>query len=131
MAYDATTLQRVATYMTTPDGANGGIWMSGAAPSVDEAGNIYVAVGNGTVGTAANRSDPINRGESFLKLNGTNLTVQSWFTPFNWQILENGDIDLGSAGVLLIPGTTRALSGGYYWCPGLKDDGLDLSKLGL
>jgi len=112
MAYDATTLQKVATYMTTPDGANGGIWMSGAAPAVDEEGNLYLAVGNGTVGTASDRSDPINRGESFLKLDGTNLTLQSWFTPFNWQILENGDIDLGSAGILLIPGTTRALSGG-------------------
>jgi hypothetical protein len=112
MAYDATTLQRVATTMTTATGANGGIWMSGAAPSSDEVGNIYLTVGNGTVGTAANRSDPINRGESFLKLNGTNLTIQSWFTPFNWQILENGDIDLGSAGILLIPGTTLALSGG-------------------
>ena len=39
-----------------------------------------------------------NRGESFLKLarSGTNLTVASWFTPYNWQNLENGDIDLGS-----------------------------------
>ena len=112
MAYDATTLQRVATYMTTPEGGNGGIWMSGAAPSVDASGNIYLTVGNGNVGTSANPSDPINRGESFLKLNGTNLTIQSWFTPFNWQILENGDIDLGSAGILLIPGTSLALSGG-------------------
>jgi hypothetical protein len=112
MAYDAITLQRVATYMTTPEGSSGGIWMSGAAPSADELGNIYVTVGNGNVGTSANRSDPINRGESFLKLNATNLTIQSWFTPFNWQILENGDIDLGSAGILLIPGTTLALSGG-------------------
>ena len=86
--------------------------MSGAAPAVDEFGSIYLSVGNGTVGTSANRSDPINRGESFLKLDGTNLTILSWFTPFNWQILENGDIDLGSAGILLIPGTTRALSGG-------------------
>lgn len=112
MACDATTLQKVATYMTTPDGSNGGIWMSGAAPSVDEFGNLYLAVGNGTVGTSANRSDNINRGESFLKLDGANLSIQSWFTPFNWQILENGDIDLGSAGVLLIPGTNLALSGG-------------------
>lgn len=112
MAFDATTLQLVATYVTTPNGANGGIWMSGAAPSVDEFGNIYVSTGNGTVGTAANRSDPINRGESILKLDGTNLAIQSWFTPYNWQILENGDIDLGSAGVLLIPGTTLALNGG-------------------
>ena len=38
--------------------------------------------------------------------------------------LDDGHVD----GLL---GFTRAVSGGYYWCPGLKDDGLDLSKLGL
>jgi hypothetical protein len=38
--------------------------------------------------------------------------VTSWFTPYNWQNLENGDIDLGSGGLLLIPGTTMAFSGG-------------------
>ncbi len=32
--------------------------------------------------------------------------------PWNYQDLENGDIDLGSAGILLIPGTTLAFSGG-------------------
>ncbi len=51
---------------------------------------------------------------SFLKLvpSGTNLTVASWFTPSDWQTLENGDLDLGSGGLLLIPGTTLAFSGG-------------------
>lgn len=38
--------------------------------------------------------------------------------------LEDGFVD----GLL---GFTRAVSGGYYWCPPLKDDGLDLSQLGL
>ena len=94
--------------------------MSGQPPSADESGNLYLTTGNGTVGTPSNRSDTINRGESFLKLtrNGTNLTVASWFTPYNFTNLEIGDIDLGSAGLLLIPGTTLAFSGGkegkYY-----------------
>ena len=63
---------------------------------------VRVAGGNGTVGTPSNRSDTTNRGESFLKLtrNGTNLTVASWFTPYNFTNLENGDVDLGSAGVM-------------------------------
>ena len=45
----------------------------------------------------------INRGESFLKLtrNGTNFTMASWFTPYNYQTLNDGDLDLGSAGLLL------------------------------
>ncbi|MDB6017893.1 MAG: C-terminal target protein [Pedosphaera sp.] len=110
IGYDQTTLQRVAVYNDTPNGYNGGIWMSGQAPACDANGNLYVAVGNGTVDI---NGGP-NRGESFLKLarSGTNLTVASWFTPYNWQALENGDIDLGSGGLLLIPGTTLAISGG-------------------
>src|SRR5438046_896839 len=84
--------------------------MSGQAPSADPDGNLYLSTGNGTVDT----SGTVNRGESFLKLarNGTNLNVVSWFTPYNWVDLENGDIDLGSAGLLLIPGTSLARSGG-------------------
>jgi hypothetical protein len=110
LGYDETTLQRVAVYNDTPNGSNGGIWMSGQGPAADTNGNLYLSVGNGTVDT----SGTINRSESFLKLtrSGTNLNVASWFTPYDWQNLENGDIDLGSGGMLLIPGTTLAFSGG-------------------
>lgn len=111
MGYDAATLQQVSVYNDTPNGSEGGIWMAGAAPAADAEGNLYLATGNGTVGDGATNVD---RGESFLKLtpNGTNLTVSSWFTPFNWSALNLNDSDLGSAGVLLIPGTDEALSGG-------------------
>jgi hypothetical protein len=114
MGYDATTLERVVVYNDTPNGANAGIWMSGQPPSADEAGNLYLSTGNGTVGVGVNPRDTLNRGESFLKLtrSGTNFTIASWFTPYNYINLENGDVDLGSAGLLLIPGTTLALSGG-------------------
>src|SRR5207244_10363443 len=73
-------------------------------------GNLYLSTGNGTVDI----SGTVNRGESFLKLTrgGANLNVATWFTPYNWMDLENGDVDLGSAGLLLIPGTSLALSGG-------------------
>jgi hypothetical protein len=47
-----------------------------------------------------------------LTRNGTNFTISSWFTPYNWQALESGDTDLGSGGVLLIPGTNLLFSGG-------------------
>ncbi len=114
MGYDATNLTRVVVYNNTPNGNNGGIWMSGEGISADTNGNLYLSVGNGSVGYNGNPRDTINRGESFLKLtrSGGTLNVTSWFTPYNYQTLENGDIDLGSAGVLLIPGTTLAFSGG-------------------
>jgi hypothetical protein len=110
IGYDASTLTQAAVFNDTPNGYNGGIWMSGQAPAADASGNLYLVTGNGLV----DKSGSVNRGESFLKLtrNGARLNVTSWFTPYNWQILENGDIDLGSGGLLLIPGTTLAFSGG-------------------
>jgi hypothetical protein len=114
IGYNATNLQREVVYNTAPNGHAAGIWMAGEAPSADSSGNIYLSVGNGTVGTNGNPRDTINRGESFLKLtrSGTNLTVASWFTPNNYSTLEASDIDLGSAGLLLIPGTNLAFSAG-------------------
>jgi len=40
------------------------------------------------------------------------MSVSSYCIPLNWQLLNNGDIDLGSAGLLLISGTQLAISGG-------------------
>ncbi|HLH52414.1 MAG TPA: choice-of-anchor D domain-containing protein [Verrucomicrobiae bacterium] len=110
IGYDAATFKQVAVYNDTPNGSNGGIWMSGQAPAADTNGNLFLSIGNGTVDTTITT----DRGESFVKLtpSGTNLTVTSWFTPYNWPALEAGDTDLGSGGVLLIPGTSLLFSGG-------------------
>jgi len=114
IGYNATNLQQTFVYNATPNGDEGGIWMSGGAPAADTNGNLYLSIGNGTVGTSNNPSDTINRGESFVKFtpSGTNLTVASWFTPYNWSTLEANDWDLGAAELLLIPGTNLAFSGG-------------------
>lgn len=109
LGYDASTLQQVALFNDTPNGSEGGIWMSGQGPSADDLGNIYLTVGNGTV-------DATDYGESFLKLsltnNSTRMNVATYFIPLNWPTLNSTDADLGSAGLLLIPGTTLAVSGG-------------------
>jgi hypothetical protein len=109
IGYDARTLQQAALFNDTPNGSNGGIWMSGQGPSADSNGNIYLTAGNGTV-------DATDYGESFLKLSppvtGTVMTVASYFIPFNWPTLNSLDLDLGSAGILLVPGTSLAISGG-------------------
>jgi hypothetical protein len=114
IGYNATNLQREVVYNTAPNGHAAGIWMAGEGPSADSSGNIYLSIGNGSVGTNGNPRATINRGESFLKLtrSGTNLTVASWFTPYNYVNLEAGDLDLGSAGLLLMPGTNLAFSAG-------------------
>jgi hypothetical protein len=112
MGYDKTTLLQTIVYNSTPDGQRGGIWMSAGAPSADESGNIYVAVGNGVVGENNNPSDLRNRSESALKLipSATGFTISSFFTPKNFPDLELEDLDMGVAQMMLIPGTDRVMT---------------------
>ncbi|MEP6845131.1 MAG: discoidin domain-containing protein [Panacibacter sp.] len=110
MSYDKTTLQQKNVYCTTPDGYNGGIWMSGGGLSGDEFGNVYAAVGNGSVGKGNNPSDLSNRSESALKLSSS-LSISSFFTPKNYEVLEGADLDFGVTQMLLLPNTNRAMVG--------------------
>jgi hypothetical protein len=68
--------------------------MSAAAPAADEAGNIYLAVGNGSVGITNDAGNLVNRSESALKLTpaGNTLAVNSFFTPQNYPYLESSGI---------------------------------------
>jgi len=111
LGYDKTSLTQKTVYNTTPDGYNGGIWMSGSGPAADENGNIYVSVGNGSVGTTS--SGLRNYSESALKLtpSGNTLAISSFFTPGNWQALENADLDFGVTQIMLLPNTTTAVTG--------------------
>jgi len=113
IGYDAATLKQKYVYNTTPNGGLAGIWMSGQAPAVDDKGYIYISTGNGSVGYKGNEADTINRGESLLKLQpaGAALKVRDFFTPDDYQYLEDGDLDYGVDGVLLIPNTNLSLSG--------------------
>lgn len=110
MGYDATSLQQVALYNTTPDGWQGAVWQSGQGISADQNGNLYLITGNGTFGNS-----PTGRGlgNSFIKLSPSpnGLTVQDWFTTFNYDYLNDYDYDIGSTGVLLIPDTNLLLGG--------------------
>jgi hypothetical protein len=101
-------LQGPVSFNADPSGTAAGIWMSNQGPAADTNGNIYISTGNGTF-------DGVNNfGESFLKLtqSGTSLTRASWFTPYDWNTLNGKDNDLGSGGLLLIPGTSLLFSGG-------------------
>ncbi|HWB85516.1 MAG TPA: hypothetical protein VG675_15335 [Bryobacteraceae bacterium] len=100
MGYDATTLQQTAVYNNTPDGNEGSFWTGGAAPAVDQAGEIYLVAGNGTFDYANGGTD---LGESYIKLAGSGgLAVDDYFTPFNFNDLNQRDVDVGSAGVALL-----------------------------
>jgi hypothetical protein len=110
IGYDAKTLEQRVVFNTTPDGSAGGIWMSGSGIAVDDDGSFYLTTGNGT----ADLGGGSNYGEAFLKLRrqGNTFQVADWFIPKNYCFLEEQDRDLGSAGVLLVPGTNLVLGGG-------------------
>jgi chitodextrinase len=101
LGYGASSLLQTTAFNATPDGSDGGIWMSGAGIAADLSGNIYVITGNGTFDTTTPRT---NYGDSFIKLSTTGgLNVTDFFTPFNQDSLNSMDFDVGSGGVLVLP----------------------------
>ena len=48
LAFDAGNLRLLATYCTTPDWGEGGIWQSGCGLAGDGAGNLFAVCGNGS-----------------------------------------------------------------------------------
>jgi outer membrane protein assembly factor BamB len=79
-----------------PTQNQGAIW-GAAGMSVDSAGNIYVATGNGS-----SRST-FDMGDAVIKLSST-LKLESWFAPTNWKMDNAEDLDLGSTAPMLLPG---------------------------
>ena len=84
IGYDKTSLQQQIVYNDTPNGYNGGIWMSAAAPAADDSGNIYLATGNGSVGVTNDPANLINRSESALKFapSGNTLDNKQFFYTY-------------------------------------------------
>ncbi len=96
--YDPATLAQKFVFSTAnPAVCNGAsIWDGGAGPAADASGNVYVTTGNGAYDGSTNFS------ESVLKFSPTGSLVD-WFTPSNRSTLDANDIDMGSAGVIILP----------------------------
>ena len=111
IGYDATSLVRSFVFNDTPDDYNGGIWESGQGLSVDDQGNLYIAIGNGG---SKPPGDGRDYGESAVKLvlNGSAISVGSFFTPYNVAYLNQNDLDFGSLGSLFIPHSNYFFTGG-------------------
>ena len=79
-AYANNTLTQTGTFLAAPNTGKAGIWMSGGAPAVDDAGNVYVITGNGVFDITSSTTPNNDYGDSFLQLSPT-LAVNSWFAP--------------------------------------------------
>jgi outer membrane protein assembly factor BamB len=78
----------------------GAIWMGGAAPTVDGNGDVWVAVGNGSVSSA---SQPYDDSDSALELSSS-LQLLQYFAPTNWPQNNAHDLDMSMAPALLADG---------------------------
>lgn len=107
MGFDKTSLGNVSVYNSSPNGRQGGIWMSGGAPAADTSNNLYVITGNGDY-------DGVNDfGDSILKLSSSLLLLDS-FTPSVQQTLDQNDFDLGSGGATTLVDSPSAPAGSQH-----------------
>jgi len=107
MAFDPDTLKRFdPIFCTTPGGEMGGIWQAGNGPAADKDGNLYVMTGNGTYNPDAKQF-----AMTLLKLSPA-LNPLGWFAPGNVETLNTLDVDLGSAGPMLLPDSDQIVGGG-------------------
>jgi hypothetical protein len=83
------------------------IWMSGYAPATDDSGNILVVTGNSDY-SGTTYDGVTNIQESVVKLSSDLSKVLSLFTPSNQASLDQGDVDFGSGGVLVLPDQSGA-----------------------
>jgi hypothetical protein len=119
LSYNKNNLAPNGVFVSTPNGSDGGIWMSGARIAKDSQNNLYFSTGNGTFDTTFDQNGfPINGnyGDSVIKMvadptttpahpgkNGWGLKVVDYFTPFNQAHLAIADLDVASGGITILP----------------------------
>jgi hypothetical protein len=100
MGYTATNVQhQTLIFNDAPNANKAGVWMDGDGPACDSTGNVYFISGDGTFNANTGGSD---YGDCFLKINPAGA-VLDYFSPSVQTILDAGNLDLGSGGVLLLP----------------------------
>ncbi len=85
-----------ARSFTVPTGREAGIWTP-PGPTIDNAGHLLVAVGNGASGVG----DSYDYSDSVLELS-TDLRRTDSFSPTTWPTDNDADLDLGSQGPAIV-----------------------------
>ena len=86
-----------STFVVAAAYNQGAVWMGGAAPVVDNQGNVWVATGNSSApSTSYDYSDGV------IKLSPT-MQVLDYFAPTTWFHDNSTDADLGSEAPALLP----------------------------
>jgi uncharacterized protein (TIGR03437 family) len=129
VAYNAADLpQQTAVFNTTPSSAGSAVWQGGRGLAAGPDGSVYCATGNG------NYDGVTSWGETVLRLTPT-LEIADWFTPAEFAAWSDDDLDFGSNGPILVPGTNFLIAGGKAGLIALIDrtnmghEGLDTDAL--
>ena len=111
IGYDQYSLAQTLVYNFTPNGEGGSIWGAGAGPAVDDNGNMFFQLANGTFDPDLDvLGFPRNSdyGNAFVKLSVTGGIpgVLDYWTMHDTVRESDNDADLGSGGVMLLPDVT-------------------------
>jgi outer membrane protein assembly factor BamB len=90
---------RAVTYVvdSAPGEREGAVWMGGAAPAVDAAGNVWVTSGNGSLTSAG---QPYDHSDAVLEFTPS-MKLKGFFAPPNWYQDNAADGDLSSEPALM------------------------------
>ena len=112
--YDAATLALLRVNATNKESDGAGIWQAGSGPVGMSDGSVIVMTGNsGNRGCAftGNIIDPPNQENSFLRFAPGSAGISSFRHPQS-DSLNSNDLDLGSSGPVLLPGTPLVAGAG-------------------
>jgi len=111
---DSSSLATTATYIDTPNGSDGGIWMGAGGLAADSAGYIYALTGNGTFDVNTGGTD---FGDAALKLTvpatgaaSKLMSVYDYFVPSDQANLNSHDLDVGGAEAVLFTDPASGVS---------------------
>jgi hypothetical protein len=123
-SYNGSSFTQKYVLNVAPNDGDGGIWMSGSAPAVDAAGNLYVLTGNGEFD--ANNLGPVpntDYGDSLLMLSSS-LGVLQYFTPSDQALDASSDLDFGAGGAAVLADLPASSPVQHLVVGGAKDGSL-------
>lgn len=96
MSFNTTTAQQEA-FDLEPGNQFGSVWQKGAGLSADSDGYIYADTGEGGMVSGVDLAITVFK----LSQGGSTLSLEDWFTPWNWSYLSDNDVDINNAVVIL------------------------------
>ena len=109
LGYSTVTGAQTGVFNFVPNGSDAAPWNAGAGPAADADGNIFISLGNGTFDTTLTAQGFPSLGDygnAVVKLSMLNGKLQAtdYWTMYNSNPESGVDADLGSGGLMLLPG---------------------------